>query len=188
MIIGGIAVITRGVRRMTADIDAVVRGDSVGLATLLRSLASQKIEPRISDAQAFARANLVLLMRHRPSGVDLDISLAWTAFELEALEERDPARYGAITAPMARAEDLVIFKAMAARPKDVEDAAALLALHPDLDLTRIRKRLAELAVLAEEPALVDGLEAMIAQARAAARPSRAKTTPRRTRRTTARRR
>jgi prolyl-tRNA editing enzyme YbaK/EbsC (Cys-tRNA(Pro) deacylase) len=43
---------------------------------------------------------------------------------------------------MARAEDLVVFKALAARPKDIEDAAALLLLHSTIDLARVRRRLA----------------------------------------------
>jgi hypothetical protein len=43
MIIGGIAVIARGVRRFTADIDAAVRGDQVDVDTLLASLAKKRI-------------------------------------------------------------------------------------------------------------------------------------------------
>jgi len=62
-----------------------------------------------------------------------------------------------------------VFKAMAGRPKDVEDATALLLMHRDIDLARVRRRLAELAELADEPALIAGLEAMIATARKAAR-------------------
>lgn len=35
MVIGGIAIIARGVRRMTADIDAVVQGDRTDVPSLL---------------------------------------------------------------------------------------------------------------------------------------------------------
>lgn len=154
---------------MTTDIDAVVRGDGVELGPFLRKLARRKIRPRIAGAEAFARANLVLLMRHEPTQVDLDISLAWTPFEAEALLARTRARYGVVEAPMARAEDLVIFKALAARPKDIDDAAALLILHPDIDIARVRQRLRELAAMAEEPDLADGIENVIALARATRR-------------------
>ena len=128
MIIGGIATIVRGVRRMTADIDAVVRGDDIRPRALLGILAKHRIAPRIERALEFARENLVLLLRHQPSGVDLDLSFGWTRFEHDALERRETARYGRVAAPMARAEDLVVFKAMAARPKDVEDACLAAAL------------------------------------------------------------
>jgi hypothetical protein len=95
---------------------------------------------------------------------------------------------------MARAQDLVVFKAIAARPKDIEDAAALILMHSAMDLGRVRRLLAELAELAEEPALLDGLDEVIARAHAvrnasskrravAEPPARArKRTPRRVRR------
>jgi len=66
---------------------------------------------------------------------------------------------------MAQAEDLVIFKAVAARPKDIEDATSLIVMHRDIDLSKVRKRVGELAALAEEPSLVAGLEAIIRSAR-----------------------
>jgi hypothetical protein len=126
MIIGGIAVIARGVRRMTTDIDVVVLGEAVDTSKLLRTFARHAVEPRIEEAEAFAQKNLVLLLRHVPSGVDLDLSLGFTDFEREAIAQSTQAAYGPASFPMARAEDLVIFKALAARPKDIEDAAALL--------------------------------------------------------------
>src|SRR5687767_3454020 len=66
MVIGGIAIIARGVRRMTTDIDVVVRGDETTPAAMLRKLATRRIVPRIDDAEAFARERLVLLLRHTP--------------------------------------------------------------------------------------------------------------------------
>jgi len=186
MVIGGIAVIARGVRRFTTDIDAAVRGDGLAIAPLLRALAKQKIVPRIDDAARFAAANLVLLLEHAPSGVELDVSLAWTDFEHEAIASAEVAPFGVVKAPMARPEDLVVFKAIAGRGKDVEDATALLVLYPKLDLGRIRDRVRELALLADAPELVSGLETMIARSgprsstarstkRAKARPSARKT-------------
>ena len=175
MIIGGVAIIARGVRRMTGDIDAVVRGDQVAPGALIRGLRRWEIVPRIEGAEAFARDNLVLLVRHEPSGVELDISFGWTQFEVDAISAGTPTRYGGVTAPMARAEDLVVFKAMAARPQDIEDATTLLLLHRDIDVDRARRRLGELAALAEEPALLGGLEIAIERARAArAKPERRK--------------
>ena len=173
MVIGGIAIIARGVRRMTTDIDVVVRGDETTPAAMLRALATRRIVPRIDDAEAFARERLVLLLRHEPTGVDFDLSFGWTTFEHEALEARSDAAYGSVVAPMARAEDLVIFKAMAARPKDIEDAAALMLMHKDIDIHRVRRHLAALAALADEPILTSGLEAVIKLA-SAGRPSTAK--------------
>jgi hypothetical protein len=171
MVIGGIAVIARGVRRMTTDIDVVLRGDVIKTSKLLRVLARHAVRPRIDEAEAFAEKNLVLLLRHVPSGVDLDLSLGWTEFEREAIASSTHTPYGRASYPMARAEDLVVFKALAARPKDIEDAAALILMHPTVDLGRVRRRLAELADLAQEPALVEGLDQVIARTRAVRRAS-----------------
>src|SRR5690349_6912232 len=99
MIIGGIAIISRGVRRLTTDIDATVRGDGATPQGILASLARQEIAARIPDAAAFAEQNLVLLLRHVPSGVDLDVSFAWSGFELDALENRQETSFGAVAAP-----------------------------------------------------------------------------------------
>ncbi len=164
MIIGGIAVIARGVRRFTADIDAAVRGDEVQIDGLLAAFAKKRIVPRIPDAAEFARESLVLLMRHE-SGVELDVSLAWTDFEREAISAATTATFGSVKAPMARPEDLVVFKAIAGRGKDMDDVAALLALYPKLDLARVRARVTELAELASAPELARGLETVIMASR-----------------------
>ena len=65
---------------------------------------------------------------------------ALKALEREAIASSTLAGYGRASYPMARAEDLVVFKALAARPKDIEDAAALILMHPAMDLGRVRER------------------------------------------------
>jgi hypothetical protein len=163
MVIGGIAVIARGVRRFTTDIDAAVRGDAVSVQSALKTLAEFGVIPRIADAQAFAEANLVLLLRHQATGVDLDVSLAWSAFEHDALATSTITSFGRVRAPMCTPESLVVFKAIAARPKDVEDAEALLALYPDIDRARVRRRVAELSALADAPEILTALDDLLAR-------------------------
>jgi len=168
MVIGGIAVIARGVRRFTGDIDAAVRGDEIDVAPLIKALAKKRIVPRIAQAEQFARESLVLLLRHEPSGVEFDISFVWTDFEQEAIAAASIATFGTVKAPMAQPEDLIVFKAIAGRGKDIDDATALLSLYPGLDLARLRARVQQLAALAETPELGAGLETAITQAAAAA--------------------
>ena len=162
MVIGGIAVIAHGVQRMTTDIDAVIRGDAVLVRSLLKALRRHQIAPRIADAEAFAATNLVLLTRHRPTEVDLDLSLGWTSFEHEALEARVVTRYGKVSVPMARVDDLIVFKAIAGRPRDIDDAVTLLALYPHVDLARVRARVRTLSRAAEAPELEQGLDEIVA--------------------------
>jgi hypothetical protein len=161
MVIGGIAVIARGVRRMTTDVDAVVQGDAIDVDSLVKILARHSITPRRSDAVAFARANLVLLLHHVPSQVELDVSFGWTAFEREAIAARSIIPYGTVKAPMAAPQDLLIMKAIAARPTDIRDAVQLLALYPSIDLARVRRTIDELASAADAPELAAGLDEIL---------------------------
>jgi hypothetical protein len=169
MIIGGIAVIARGVRRFTGDIDAAIRGDEIDVKTLITALAKKQIVPRIGHAEQFARESLVLLLRHEPSGVQFDVSFVWTDFEQEAIAAASIVSFGAVKAPMAQPEDLIVFKAIAGRGKDIDDATALLSLYPEIDLARLRARVHQLAALAETPDLGAGLETAIVAAAEARR-------------------
>ena len=127
----------RGVRRFTTDIDVVVRGDAIVIERLVDVLAEHSIAPRIQEAVSFARANLVLLMRHTPTGVDLDVSLAWSAFEHAALVNSSTEAFGRAHAPMASAEDLVVLKAIAGRPRDAADVESLSTMFDAL-IARVR--------------------------------------------------
>ena len=164
MVIGGIAVIARGVARTTRDVDATVALDG-DLETLVKLLARHDLVPRIEGAIQFAEANQVLLLRHEPSAVDVDLSIAWLPFELEALAAAERVTLAGLEIPVARAEDLVIYKAVAWRPQDQQDVERLLSLHGrTMDLERIRRRVAEFAEALEDSNRVDEVERVIRRA------------------------
>lgn len=71
---------------------------------------------------------------------------------------------------MATAEDLVGFKLVAARAKDLDDVAALLALHPEIDARRVRARVSEIAALADDPAILEVLDTALPRGPARRRP------------------
>jgi hypothetical protein len=165
MIIGGVAVIARGVARATRDVDATIAFNGE-VDDLVARLKDHELVPRIDDAAKFARERQVLLLRHGPSGVDVDVSLAWLPFELEALAFGDRMTLSGIDVTVARAEDLVIYKAVAWRPQDQQDIERLLTLHGrTMDLERIRRIVGEFAEALEEPERVDELERVIRRTR-----------------------
>jgi hypothetical protein len=173
MLIGGVAVIAHGVRRLTDDVDATLWGEGVVLEALVRRLATQKIVPRIADALVFAQKNQVLLLRHEPSGVDIDLSLAWLPFERDALARSESKTIGERRVRVATPGDLVVYKAIAARQRDLSDIERLLELHASsIDLPRVRRTVEELASILERPELVEGLDKIVRAVRGAARPTK----------------
>jgi hypothetical protein len=182
-VIGGIAVIARGVRRMTTDIDAVIQGDATTCAEVLRALADHEVRPRIDDAEAFAATNLVLLVRHEPTGVDVDLSFGWTELEHRAIASSTETAFGRVRARIARPQELVVLKAVAGRPVDIQDVTALLLMHPEIDVAEARRSVAELATIAEAPELIAGFNAALEATRTSSsadeRPAEPRTPPKR---------
>ena len=165
MVIGGIAVIARGVPRDTVDIDAAVWAEGVDIASLLRLLAARAIVPRIADAEAFAAAHQVLLLHHTPTGTPLEVSLAWLPFEREAMDHASLLDFGGVTVPVANAEDLVVYKTVAWRDQDKVDVERLLVLHgPSMNLDRIRALVRQFADALDEPDRVIQFDQLVARA------------------------
>ena len=165
MVIGGIAVIARGVPRDTVDIDAAVWAEGVEIASLVRVLEARDILPRIADAEAFAVEHQVLLLRHTPSGTDLDVSLAWLPFEREAMDRASLLDFGGVTVLVASAEDLVVYKTVAWRDQDKADVERLLILHGrSMDVDRIRGLVRQFAEALDEPERVTQFEHLLARA------------------------
>jgi hypothetical protein len=162
MLIGGMAVVVRGVPRLTRDVDATVAGGKLDAHALAAEFGKHDLLPRIPDAIDFADSRQVLLLRHQPSGVDIDVSLAWLPFELEAIAAADQLEVGGTTIRVARAEDLIIYKAVAFRPQDQQDIERLLTLHAKhVDFGRIRRTIDEFAQAIEEPERLAAFERIV---------------------------
>jgi hypothetical protein len=162
MLIGGLAAILHGVPRATRDVDATVLGGKAGLSEILAGLGRFGITPRISDAIEFARQHQVLLLRHGPSGVDIDVTIAWLPFEVEAIHAAQIRTVDDVPVPVVRAEDLIIYKAVAWRPQDRQDVERLLASYgQSVDLDRIRKVVSEFADALDQPERVLELDQLL---------------------------
>jgi hypothetical protein len=92
MVIGGIAVIARGVPRTTLDIDATVWAERLDLDRALEVFRRCGFVPRVSDARQFAEAHQVILLRHEASGTPVDVTLARLPFERDALNHATAVR------------------------------------------------------------------------------------------------
>ena len=165
MIIGGVAVIALGVPRLTVDIDATVAAPNLDIKRLVETLGWHGIEARIPDAIAFARTRQVFLGVHRPSGTPVDVSLAWLPFEDEALAASTLCDYAGVPVRIPRPEDVLIYKVIASRPKDLQDAEGLLVLHgPTMDLSRVRRVVKQFVEVLDDEERLEALERLIRRA------------------------
>jgi len=157
MVIGGVAASLLGRPRLTADVDAVILLDIAELPALLEAAAQEGLFPRFGDAEAFARQNRVLLLRHEASGIQVDLVLGALPLEEEAVERSCVHHVGGVAIRLPTPEDLVILKAVAHRPQDLLDIKAIVESHPDLDRERIRYWVNEFVQALEMPALWDDI-------------------------------
>jgi hypothetical protein len=165
LVIGGLAVIARGVPRFTADVDATFVGDDVPLERVFETLRRHGIAPRVDDAVGFARERHVLLVRHTASGVPFDLSVAWLPFERDAIRRGEPSDCAGVVLPVARPDDLVIYKLVAFRPRDLDDAERLLLLHGSrLDVDRIVETVKDFAAALDDTERIATLERLLRRA------------------------
>jgi hypothetical protein len=166
MIIGGVAVIAHGVPRLTVDIDATVAAVHTDVAHLAAVRRERGISPRIPDAETFARTRQVYLAEHDGSATPIDVSLAWLPFEEDALRAASTCDYAGVQIRIARPEDLVIYKLIASRPRDIEDAEGLLVLHDaTIDIDRVRRVVGEFAQVLDDNERPQTLERLIEKTR-----------------------
>lgn len=166
MLIGGLAVIANGYARTTLDVDATLALGDKSLEDLLAPLAAHSIVPRESDAVAFARRHHVLKLRHLPSETPIDLSLAWLPFELEALHRATLVDFEGVSIPTVTAEDQVVYKAIAWRPRDQDDLYQLLVMHGGrMNLQRVRDWIREFSEVLDVPERPAEFEAVVKRAR-----------------------
>jgi len=121
--------------------------------------------PRLSDCLNFARKSRVLLIRHKPSGIDVDITFGALAFEKEAIRRAVWLDIKKIPLPLPTPEDLIIMKAIAHRPRDLADIESILDVHSKLNLRRVRRWVKEFSKPVGMPEMFDDLENILARKR-----------------------
>jgi hypothetical protein len=160
-IIGGVAVSLVAQPRYTGDLDALMVFDTANVQYLIDTLERHGFRPRSADIAQQARRLRVALVMHDRTGSMVDIALGCMPFETEVQERSTPYDLSGITVRLATPEDLVIMKAIAGRPKDLEDIRTIVRVYPDLDRGRIRFWVEQFAEVLENPGLWAEVEALL---------------------------
>jgi hypothetical protein len=164
-IIGGLAVERWGQPRLTQDVDLTILAP-YGDEDPIIDKCLRKFPARNSDAREFALDYRVLLLT-ASNGVELDLALGASGFETESIKRSSPFEFAAdYVMRTCSAEDLIVHKAVAGRPRDLDDIEGV--IHRQwrvLDVELIRRWLALFEQLKEDATLLPTFERMFAAAR-----------------------
>lgn len=158
VIIGGVAVSFLGRPRLTDDVDAMLLLSIEDIPRFLEAASAEYINPRIQNAAEFARRNRVLLLQHSPTETNIDISLGVLPFEKETVERRIVQSTPTLSVHLPTPEDLIIMKAIAHRPKDLEDIRTIVDKQSELDSERIEYWVKSFGEVLEIPELWHQIE------------------------------
>ncbi len=126
MVVGGQAVLLHGVPRLTEDIDVTLAAGPDALPNVRDLCRMLGLEPLPRDVERFVRDTFVLPAREPHSAIRVDFIFSTTPYERQAIERATGVDVAGVTVPFATAEDLIIHKLFAGRPRDLEDAVGVL--------------------------------------------------------------
>ena len=158
MVIGGQAVLVHGEPRLTRDID-VTLGASLDRLPYVVQAAEQMGLELLVDPDRFTRETMVLPCRDLATGIRVDLVLSDSPYEQEALQRTKVVELEGYLVHFACAEDLLIHKLIAGRPRDLEDARGVALKNPNLDRALVRRWLQQYGDVLEAP-LVERFEAL----------------------------
>lgn len=161
MLIGGQAVLLHGRPRLTEDIDVTLGTGPDGWTTVREICVELGLAPLPDSLEAFVRETFVLPARHPATGIRVDFIFSTTPYERQAIARAVQVDLEGVEVPFAAAEDLILHKLFAARPRDLEDAAGVVRRKgSDLDWTYLERWAREFAAVPGRegmPAMVERL-------------------------------
>lgn len=124
--IGGIALQRWGQPRLTTDVDLTLL-TGFGNETAYVDVLLKHYEARIPDGRNFALKHRVLLLRSQ-EGIPIDVALGGIDFEEQMVSRATRYEFlPGVSLLTCSAEDLIILKAFADRPRDWADVETIMA-------------------------------------------------------------
>jgi hypothetical protein len=120
-LVGGLASSMRGQPRVTADVDLVIAADVEQAFSIASGLDATPFKPLFEPIDEIVQSAFILPLRHRATGVKVDCALGLSGFERQLLRRAEALDLSGRRIPVASAEDLLVMKALASRPQDLQD-------------------------------------------------------------------
>lgn len=125
MVIGGQAVLLHGEPRVTADIDITLAASPAQVDDVIAVCAAAGLTVLPTDPADFVGQTFVLPAADGTTGIRVDFIFTTTEYEAQAIGRAVPVDVAGVGVPFASAEDLLLHKLFAGRPRDVEDATGI---------------------------------------------------------------
>jgi hypothetical protein len=94
-------------------------------ARVVERLTHHGFELRVTDVDEFVARTRVIPAVHSRTSMPVDVVLGGPGLEQLFLDSAERLQLGGSTIPVATAEHLVVMKLLAGRPKDIDDATAI---------------------------------------------------------------
>jgi predicted nucleotidyltransferase len=154
VVIGGIANAVRGEPRATHDADLKVLVQGMTIAEF-RASAEAQFRPYRRPWLGKAESTLIISLEVAPDMV-VDLLVAVLPYEEQAIRRAEMIEVEGLSLPICTAEDLIIHKAIADRPKDWLDIEKILLRQgAKLDIEYVYSWLTQFADALEKPAILE---------------------------------
>lgn len=162
MIIRGQALLLYWEPRLTKDIAITLGAGTDRLPDVLNLLGALGLEPATEGIEDFVQRTMVLPALDAATGIRVDFIFCFTPYEKGAIARSRKVSIGGEDVAFATAEDLIIHKIFAGRPRDLEDVRSVLLRNPSLDLSYIRQWLREFDASPEGGQFLENFEKILA--------------------------
>lgn len=86
---------------MTVDVDLVIHAEVDAALRLVETLEATPFQPLFPGVQQVVTSAFVLPLRHRTTGVRLDVAIGMSGFEQDAVRRATPVDVGGTAVPVA---------------------------------------------------------------------------------------
>jgi predicted nucleotidyltransferase len=133
MVIGGQAVLQYGEPRLTRDIDITLGVDVDEFQRVSAAIRAIELRVAVDDAETFLRRTNVLPLHHPKSGVRVDLLFSFHPYERDAIARSTIVNIRGQSVRFAAVEDVIIYKIIAGRPRDLDDVNGILVRNAGYD-------------------------------------------------------
>lgn len=150
MFMGGLAVSVWAEPRATYDIDGVINLDITDLENFLEELSKEGFSYDKNNSIKFIQNMpfITLIYPLEEHEIYVDLFLAKSKYAKEALSRKQEVVLSDVTIPVISPEDLILYKILAGRSRDIDDVRQILILQEGkLDMEYMKKWATKLGVI-----------------------------------------